>query len=121
MLSRTGATYAQVKDQLLGEFVGPLEAPRRPDDIKILPDGGAPASAQNGGAATANEQDELTPSLEELVVAAVTAATRGHAIQITGLTETVEALGREVRDLKTRVIALEGIALRKRGRWPFGG
>ena len=131
LLGRTGATYSQVKTTLLEEFVGPQAQeepkPRRVDPIKALPRTPEPAPVPVPAPAPrtvpdAPKQMEDKPSVEELVAAAVTAATRGQSIHIEGLNDTVEALGREVRELKTRVIALEDLALGgRRGRWPFRG
>ena len=129
LLGRTGATYTQVKTTLLEEFVGtqPQDEPkpRRVDPIKALPRTPEPAPVSapvQSIVPPSPKQIEDKPSLEELVAAAVTAATRGQSIQIEGLNDTVEALGREVRELKTRVVALEDLALGgRRGRWPFGG
>lgn len=133
LLGRTGATYSQVKTTLLEEFVGPRAQeepkPRRVDPIPInaLPPTPKPAPAPvpepvQRMVPDPPKQLENKPSLEELVAAAVTAATRGQSIQIEGLNDTVEALGREVRELKTRIVALEDLALGgRRGRWPFGG
>lgn len=129
LLGRTGATYSQVKTTLLEEFVGIQSRdepkPRRVDPVKPSP--GAPEPAPRPApiqriVPDPPKQIEDKPSLEELVAAAVTAATRGQSIQIAGLNDTVEALGREVRELKNRVVALEDLALgSRRGRWPFGG
>ena len=129
LLGQTGATYAQVKTTLLDEFVGPSPLPQPPDEpepervdtTKALPRAPEPVKPApvRSIAPDLPTQTENTPSLEELVAAAVTAATRGQSIHIAGLNDTVEALTREARELKTRVIALEDLALSKRGRWPF--
>lgn len=129
LLSRTGATYYQVKTTLIEEFAGsrpPDEPmPRHSDPITALPRAPEPAPVPAPVPSVVPdpaEQAEDEPSLEELVAAAVTAATRGQSIQIAGLNDTVDALGREVRELKTRIVALEDLALGgRRGRWPFGG
>ncbi len=129
LLSQTGATYSQVKSTLLEEFVAPQSRdepkPRPADPIPAIPRTPEPAPVPapvQRIVPSPPRQIEDKPSLEELVAAAVTAATRGNSIKIEGLNDTVEALGREVRELKTRVVALEDLALGgKRGRWPFGG
>ena len=129
LLGRTGATYAQVKTTLKEEFAGSQSEdepkPRRLEPITALPRAPEPAPVPAPVQRIAPDppkQAEDKPSLEELVAAAVTAATRGQSIQIAGLNDTVDALSREVRELKNRIVALEDLALGgRRGRWPFGG
>ena len=129
LLGRTGATYSQVKTALLEEFAGSRSEdepePPRLDPIEAFPRTPEPAPVPvpvQSVVPDVPKQVEDKPPLEELVAAAVTAATRGQSIQIAGLNDTVDALSREVRELKNRIVALEDLALGgRRGRWPFGG
>ena len=121
LLASPGATYTQVKAQLKVEF-----DPRATDNkqtARITPvyeagvdEQGALSEMRDAGA---DRPGATAPPLEELVAAAVSSTLREHLGRFSELAKTVDTLNREVRDLKTRIVALEETLFSGRRRWPF--
>ncbi len=120
LLASPGATYAQVKIQLKTEFGSAASDKRIVHTTEIDYAGAgqefAAGQVRESGAAASIA---TTPSLEELVAAAVSSALRDHLGRFAELAKTVDLQEREMREFKSRIVALEETLLSGRRRWPF--